>query len=230
MRPDIRYIYIALAAAIAMLLILQQDRVEGFFETDTGICDRVKAGSYPQISLEGVLDAETCAEIIKDSEAHALTVDGWETKRHDNYPTTDLDTAKIPSLVYPVHNIVYRKIVPKMAKAFKLNPLKLGISEVFVAKYAAERGKQRSLAAHVDGSDFSFVVALNDAFEGGGTKFVKTGRVKRPGVGSAVGFCGQSRHQGLAVTSGTRYILAGFLKYETPEGCEEKKAKKKKKA
>ena len=215
MRPEIRYI--VLAAAITILF--QHDRIEGFFETDPRVCHRVKAGSYPQISLEGVLDARTCAEIIKDSEAHALTV-GWETKRHDNYPTTDIDTANIPTLVYPVHNIVYRKIIPKMAKAFDLNPLKLGIGEVFVAKYEAERGKQRSLAAHTDGSDFSFVVALNDGFEGGGTKFVKSKRVERPVVGSGVGFCGQSRHQGLAVTSGTRYILAGFLKYEKPEGCE----------
>ena len=106
-----------------------------------------------------------------------------------------------------------------MADAYGLDPLRLGISEVFVAKYSAAEGAQRSLGQHVDGSDFSFVVALNDGFEGGGTRFAGSPEVKKPPVGGAVAFCGQSRHRGLPVTAGTRYILAGFLTYETPDGC-----------
>jgi hypothetical protein len=206
--------------AVILLFLFKNVAKESFFDSprDTAICTKVIRGTYPQISLDGILDERTCTEIIKVAEAHAERVGGWETDRHDDYPTTDFDTADIPDLKFPIQNIVYRKIIPKMVRAYKLDPLKLGIEEVFVAKYAAKKNEQRSLAKHVDGSDFSFVIALNKDFKGGGTKFVN-GKVKSPKVGSAVGFCGQTEHQGLAVTSGTRYILAGFLKYNTTDGC-----------
>lgn len=205
---------------ISLWIVFQNPSKEPFFESprDDAICAKVVQGKYPQISLDGILDHQTCAEIIKVADAHAERVGGWETDRHDDYPTTDFDTADIPDLKFPIQNIVYRKIIPKMAKAFKLNPLKLGIEEVFIAKYSSKKNEQRSLAQHVDGSDFSFVIALNEKFKGGGTKFVN-GKVKSPRPGNAVGFCGQTEHQGLAVTSGTRYILAGFLKYNTTDGC-----------
>ena len=168
--------------------------------------------------MENIVDPATCQEIIDAAEAHAQKVGSWETDRHESYPTTDFDTADVPALKFPIHNIVYRKVIPRIAKAYDIDPLKLGINEVFIAKYSADKGAQKSLAKHVDGSDFSFVIALNDDFSGGGTKFVN-GVVKKPQVGGAVGFCGQTKHQGLKVTSGTRYILAGFLSYATPDGC-----------
>jgi hypothetical protein len=205
---------------IVVMITLLHTSKECFFDgpATEAICSKVKKGTYPQISLENVLDDKTCAEIIRVAEMHAKRVGGWETDRHDDYPTTDFDTADIPELKFPIQNIVYREIIPKMTKEFKLDPLKLGIEEIFIAKYSAKKGEQKSLAKHVDGSDFSFVIALNSGFEGGGTKF-SNGLVKSPKVGSAVGFCGQTKHQGLKVTSGTRYIMAGFLKYNTPQGC-----------
>lgn len=202
--------------ALVVFIAVIRGAKEGF-SANKNVCDLVKKGAYPQISLDNVLDKRMCKEIIKTAERFARDNDGWKTDRHEAYPTTDFDTADIPTLKFPIENIVYRKIVPKMAKAYNLDPLKLGISEVFVAKYDADKG-QKSLGRHVDGSDFSFVIALNDGFEGGGTKFAG-GSVKKPGVGSAVGFCGRTKHQGLKVTRGTRYILAGFMTYETPEGC-----------
>ena len=213
-------VWIGIIIVISLWIVFQNPSKEPFFESprDTAICAKVVQGKYPQISLDGILDHQTCAEIIKVAEAHAERIGGWETDRHDDYPTTDFDTADIPDLKFPIQNIVYRKIIPKMAREFKLNPLKLGIEEVFIAKYTAKKDEQRSLAQHVDGSDFSFVIALNKDFKGGGTKFVN-GKVKSPRPGNAVGFCGQTEHQGLAVTSGTRYILAGFLKYNTTDGC-----------
>lgn len=212
--------YIVMVMTLLAVLFFQGGIKEGFFsDANDSVCAKVKKGAYPQISLDNVLNRDVCDEIIRVAEDHAQTVGGWETKRHESYPTTDFDTADIPTLKFPVHNIVYRNIIPKMATAYGLDPLKLGISEVFIAKYSAEKGQQKSLGKHVDGSDFSFVVALNEGFEGGGTKFVKNNAIKKPLLGNAVGFCGQSKHQGLKVTSGTRYILAGFLTYETPEGC-----------
>ena len=109
-----------------------------------------------------------------------------------------------------------------MCEYFNLDPLRLGIGEVFIAKYSAARGKQRRLKAHEDGSDFSFVIALNDGhkYEGGGTKFTKTNEIKRVDKkGSGVTFCGKNKHEGLPVTKGVRYILAGFMRYGDPNGC-----------
>jgi hypothetical protein len=213
---------VMILAAAAVVAAIFVDAKESFFDQEPSVCPRVQKGRYPQLDLEGVVDPVTSAEIIRSAEAYADANDGWTTSRHGSYPTTDLDTADVPSLRFPVHNIVYRKVIPRMAKAYNLNPLKLGIHEVFIAKYSADIPKhQKSLGEHVDDSDFSFVIALNDNFVGGGTKFAKSGAVKKPGVGSAVAFCGRSRHAGKQVTRGTRYILAGFLKYETPEGCAE---------
>jgi hypothetical protein len=45
----------------------------------------------------------------------------------------------------------------------------IGIDEIFIVKYTPTT--QSSLAIHQDGDDFSFVIMLNDAFEGGGTSF-----------------------------------------------------------
>lgn len=74
------------------------------------------------------------------------------------------------------------------------------------------------LEEHEDGSQWSFVIALNNAseYEGGGTKFVelKSAPVFRPAVGCATLFSGKNRHCGVAITAGTRYILAGFLKVD----------------
>lgn len=211
--------FLLCTGVIALWLLRRSDRREGFFGMSPRVCAKVKAAKYPQIHLDNVLDQATCSEIIKDAEAYAESIGGWQTDRHDDYPTTDLDTADIPTLKFPVHNLVYRTVVPKIARAYHLDSRKLGISEVFIAKYSAAKGQQRSLDKHVDGSDFSFVIALNDDFTGGGTKFIQSKTIKKPTVGSAVAFCGQSKHRGLPITSGTRYIMAGFLTYETPDGC-----------
>lgn len=215
-----RLFWYALAFLVLLMMVCKPSKESFFPNPDSDICTKVQAGTYPQIPLEGILDQRTCEEIIRVAEQHAVDTNKgkWETDRHKDYPTTDFDTADIPTLKFPIANIVYRKVIPKMAKAYKLDPLKLGITEVFIAKYSADKGHQKSLGKHVDGSDFSFVISLNDGFEGGGTKFVN-GTVKKPLPGNAVGFCGQTKHQGLKVTSGTRYILAGFLSYETPDGC-----------
>lgn len=211
-----------LLVCVLLMCIVCNGTKESFFPDpvgSSGICAKVSAGKYPPIALDGILDQRTCDEIVRVAEQHAKENNGWQTDRHQDYPTTDFDTADIPTLKFPIANIVYRKIIPKMAKAYKLDPLKLGITEVFIAKYSADKGQQKSLGTHVDGSDFSFVISLNKDFQGGGTKFVRNDTVKKPEIGSAIGFCGQTRHQGLKVTSGTRYILAGFLSYETPDGC-----------
>jgi hypothetical protein len=107
-----------------------------------------------------------------------------------------------------------REFLSRAAKFYSISSerptsLVLSITDLFVTKYDQ---KMRSLESHKDKSDFSFVLALNDDFEGGGTFFaLKNATFKSP-IGSAVVFNGQQYHGGVAVTGATsRYILAGFL-------------------
>lgn len=113
---------------------------------------------------------------------------------------------------------VETKLLPELAGRFALDLSKLSIQEMFVAKYSADPGGLKQLEEHEDDSKWSFVLALNDGEEhygGGGTRFVELegAPVFRPRVGSASMFSGKNRHCGVATTAGTRYILAGFLKY-----------------
>jgi len=63
-----------------------------------------------------------------------------------------------------------------------------------------------------DESTHSFVLALNDDYEGGGTYFYESDTVVRPPKGCALSFAGGDMfHGGESVTSGVRYILAVFL-------------------
>ena len=70
---------------------------------------------------------------------------------------------------------------------------------------------------HCDESTHSVVLALNDAFTGGGTLFYDFDTTLCPGTGDMISFRGDRlKHGGEQVTSGVRYILAVFL-YEVNE-------------
>lgn len=63
-----------------------------------------------------------------------------------------------------------------------------------------------------DESTHSFVLALNNDFTGGGTYFYDHDTTVIPAMGQVLSFAGgEVHHGGEAVTSGQRYILAGFL-------------------
>lgn len=173
-------------------------------------CDAVYASTatFAPLMVHDFLSPAECELIVAESTGHAARNGGWLTDRHVDYPTTDLDTASIPSLRGFVRNIARTRIFPIIERAYSLPRHSLGTNEIFVAKY--EVGSQTRLEQHTDDSEFSFVVALNDDFEGGGTLFEKK-RLARPRAGTLTIFSGQTRHEGLAVTSGTRFILTGFL-------------------
>jgi hypothetical protein len=71
----------------------------------------------------------------------------------------------------------------------------------------------------------SFNVLLSDpstAFSGGGTYFDHPlNYSKQPvGIGGALVHCGKRRHAGNAITSGTRYLLVGFVDEQRTGTCE----------
>jgi len=94
---------------------------------------------------------------------------------------------------------------------------------VFFVKYemppvdATTAGKkfyQQSLSEHRDGSVITFNIVLSDSCEytGGGTRFVDINRTLRLDKGHCLLHCGKIHHEGVAISSGKRVIMVGFLK------------------
>ena len=169
-------------------------------------------------NIYSAIPKASCTAIIEAAEAWAAANSGWTTTRHGVYnSTTDIPVGRSEALLALVNRAIERTIFPAMAYAFGFLCSELWMQDCFVAKY--DMGGQRSLRPHLDGSDLSFVCALNLDFEGGGTLFhLPEGRdvlVRQRGLGDVWMFCGQHLHSGVSITSGQRYILAGLVKVHT---------------
>jgi hypothetical protein len=158
---------------------------------------------------ENVLTKKECNWIIYESEVYAKK-NGWTTKRHIAYPTVDNPIKNIEPINYFILNIIYTQIFPSYEKYYNIDSRFLGISDLFIVKYSVDKG-MNELEYHEDGSIFSFIITLNDDFTGGGTRFINLNEDITGSVGSCVIFCGKNTHGGIKITSGTRYIIAGFL-------------------
>ena len=164
--------------------------------------------------IRNLLTIEQCKSIIKEAEHRCKCAHGWYTKRHKKYPTTDIRVHPGWDNADYVFKKVYREIIPQY-KIFhpKFNTDLLHIEELFVVKY--NPSEQKSLEKHQDGSMFSFIIALNKEFKGGGTKFadkqLQSLNNYKLQTGDCIIFSGWNFHEGLVVTEGTRYILTGFI-------------------
>mgnify|MGYP001388570172 CR=1 FL=1 len=180
------------------------------------ICDEIydqKPLYTQQKVIRNLLSKQECDSIIQEGEEYASYY-GWTTKRHDDYPTTD---NQIDNQWRCYNNIIYivkKRLYPEYEKLFHIHTKKIHIEEVFLAKYNGNIAHaQKELEPHVDGSEFSFIIALNDNYKGGGTHFIEKNKTIHLNAGDVVIFCGQTRHAGLHVSEGIRYILPGFLYY-----------------
>lgn len=190
--------------------------------------------------FDDILSLQNCKGIIGDAEKFArsrvdpanldldldpLSVEGWMTDRHPNHATTDLPVRSIYG-DERLHDYLTDRLLPHLGRCYRVDHNSLYIADLFIVKYTGERsgtgsgsgsgsssGGQSFLESHRDRSPFSFVISLNDGFEGGGTYFPQLDQLWRPKVGGAVLFHGQSLHGGAKVISGTRYIIAGFVEY-----------------
>ena len=150
----------------------------------------------------GVFTHRECEMIIRTAEGGT-----WLTKRHANYPTIDQEIESHPQLVDFVYSRLRERVLPRMGDLFGSDHLV--VYDCFIAKYHPEQ--MASLAPHRDGSLLSFVVSLNDDFDGGGTHFFSSNTTIKCQTGEAVAFCGKLLHGSKPVTKGTRYILTGFV-------------------
>jgi hypothetical protein len=151
-----------------------------------------------------------CEWIIKESEKYAIENGGWKTTRHTEYPTTDLPLNKITS-IFPFVVESFNNIFQIIKTSYCLDDNHiLNVDDIFIVKYDANR--QSSLDLHADYSEVSTNILLSDPkdFEGGGTYFedeITTYLEK----GDALIHSGRTKHSGLNITKGKRYILVAFI-------------------
>ena len=120
--------------------------------------------------IKNLLTSQECKDIISEAEAYADEFK-WTTDRHEHYPTTDNQIKNTWKSYNLLTSRVYDSIIPELSKMYNVEANKIGINEIFVAKY--NNKAQKKLNSHEDGSEFSFVIALNDDYQGGGTYFTK---------------------------------------------------------
>lgn len=158
-----------------------------------------------------VYQTEICNWLIKESENYAKQNGGWTTTRHKEYPTTDLPVKNIGSIFSFVSDS-FLPIIDMIKKTYYLDDTFIfNVNDVFIVKYDANL--QRSLDAHTDTSDISINILLSDTsdFDGGGTSF-EDGIVTHLERGDMLIHSGKTKHSGLAITRGQRYILVAFIK------------------
>jgi hypothetical protein len=176
-----------------------------------------------------LLTQQQCADMVDLAIRHTTANGGWTMGRHKAYKTTDIDISICGGKLLDICNEHLRtRILPLLACLFEFSIVDLAIEDLFLAKYSALKGQQSMLSEHVDDSELSFVITLNDTFQGGGTRFIDIAdgdtttdtTVAPTCAGAGVLFCGRRLHSGVEVVEGTRYILAGFVRVypSTPEG------------
>ena len=170
------------------------------------------------IIIPNIISSQECDKIIEEAKRYA-SKNSWEKNRHSEYPTTDNELDNSWLCYNMIISKIYKNMIPKFSKKFDIDESVIGINEIFVAKYSVNG--QKKLEEHEDGSELSFVIALNDEYTGGGTYFTKLNRKVRLPKGSCVLFSGRESHKGLEITNGTRYILTGFLNIFNERFCED---------
>lgn len=143
----------------------------------------------------------------------------WTTKRHVNYPTTDMLLESI-GLEAIYADLLKEYVIPLCVHKYGLQGRGWAdmTSENFVARYTPET--QGYLAIHHDAADISALVNLSEPdldYEGGGTWFWHQRTLYRPAMGSLSVHPGNitHKHGARAVTAGKRYILVSFMNQST---------------
>lgn len=148
---------------------------KGIFEWSEGVldyCDAVygEDGAWRDVVPEIVDMPDGAADAVLREVQGALR-DGqvqWTRKRHEHYPTRDIPVDTLPQTTDVADNLLRDTLGPIFEANYEgVAASDLSFQEAFVVRYGTERGGQRSLDAHTDGSPLSFVCALNDDYEGG---------------------------------------------------------------
>ncbi|MBE8727382.1 prolyl hydroxylase family protein [Flavobacterium hungaricum] len=169
-------------------------------------------------TIDNFLTVEECNKLIEKSEQigfqeAAVSIDGAQ---------------KMMKMVRDNERILYEdeeyasllwKKLKSYVKSEVENSTAVGLNEMF-RFYKYQPGQRFKM--HRDGSykrnesEFSyytFLIYLNDKYEGGETKFA-SGEVISPKTGTALIFEHSQRHEGAALISGIKYVLRSDIMYK----------------
>jgi hypothetical protein len=170
--------------------------------------DAIETNNVPlELYSWPLISEDFCSELIQSAEDFGE----WTTERHKNYPTHDI---LIKNFGYGEiwDSILEEYAYPVVKHIWKLEGYDDMVNESFIVKYDLESDNfQPDLAIHHDGSIYTFVVGLNDEYEGGGTWFPRQKVLINRDVGRVTVHPNIThRHGARAVTSGVRYVLISF--------------------
>lgn len=189
--------------------LLNQKLVDDFKNISTEHID--SSNRFVQRSVtEGFLSENVCNIIVANANKVGEE-NGWTTKRHNNYPTTDLP---VTMLSEPTQFTILCRVSDILDKAKVLYCLSdtcsMNVKDIFVVKYAPSQ--QSILGMHCDGEILTFQIALSslEDYEGGGTEYCD-GCIVKPNKGALTIQSGFVKHAGVPITKGVRYVLVGFV-------------------
>ena len=158
------------------------------------------------VRIDGILSSDKCNAIVEAAETHGK----WQTKRHNNYPTTDIPIGQLKGV--ECDNLLDTIVQLTKSNYHLGDDAILEPFDVFVVKYS--KHGQAGLETHRDVSELSFVLLLSDPknFEGGGTHYEERNETVCPEQGSVVLHCGKVRHAGSRLQRVRGTFLSGFLK------------------
>ena len=118
--------------------------------------------------LKGLWPKELCSRVLQAAQ-NFTAIHGWRVQRHRAFPTTDIPCWRVTE----VHGLVRERLTsllfPALSRCYQTGPrTEFELADLFFVKYSAQKGAQRELAIHRDGSPLSFNILLNseEAFTG----------------------------------------------------------------
>ena len=142
-----------------------------------------------------IFSSEQCQQILNNLKPEY-------SLRHSAYKTNS-QSFKDKGVIEILEQILF-KSVPGFEKS------DLFFLDLFIVKYDSS---YPSLGPHTDGCLLSLTLQLNHElqFEGGGLQFTKSDEIFHLKQGELLLFRSKIEHQGLAIQSGQRIILVGFI-------------------
>jgi hypothetical protein len=177
--------------------------------TRTKDWDAVVEEAGPEIYTWPMFTKTFCKMIIEEAEYHQK----WTVNRHEHYPTTDfiLDEIGLGEMYmkvlreygFPIAKYVWGLTGDVWAKDMT--------AENFLAKYDPDA--QGHLNSHIDESNYTITLALNNEFTGGGTYYHRQKTLIKADTGHVCLFpMPTHKHSGKWIDSGNRYIIVSFCK------------------
>jgi hypothetical protein len=183
--------------------------IELFKKQLLNINNSVQLNRFYQRFKKPILNKKICDWIINETEVYANKY-GW---KNDNYGGSIISyDIKLENLI-GVHNYFLNyeliNIMKFISSSYNIpKSANLNIKTLNITKYSNELAS--GVNTHTDGEVLTFIIGLNDNYNGGGTMF-DDGLIEKLNAGEMIVHCGLFKHTGLPVTDGCRYIIVGFI-------------------